>query len=128
MNKYYLDANYVVSFLINRSDRQHQETKIVFSKASLKELNLVLLPEIVIEVEYTLRNRYHIPKSRIASDLTDLISFDYIIVPDRNLLIESLRLFEIYNIDFVDCILYTKAKANDAQVLSFDKDFKKFRK
>lgn len=127
MNKYYLDANYVVSFLINRNDKQHKETKNIFNKATLKELSLILLTEIVIEVEYTLRNRYHISKSHIVSDLTNLISFDYIKVSDRNILIESLKLFELNNVDLVDCILYSKAKANDADVVSFDKDFNKLK-
>ncbi len=128
MNNYYLDANFIVSFLINRNDKQYQEAKATFSKALLKEIKLILQPEIVIEIEYTLRKRYHVPKSSIVTNLIDLISVDYIDVPDRTIIIESLKLFELHNIDLVDCILFTKAHANDGEVLSFDTDFKKLKK
>ncbi|PIR12960.1 hypothetical protein COV49_03715 [Candidatus Falkowbacteria bacterium CG11_big_fil_rev_8_21_14_0_20_39_10] len=89
MNHYYQDANYIVSYLINRNDKERQEAKATFSKALLKELKLILQPEIVIESESTLRKMYHVPKSSVITNLIDLISVDYIDVPYRTIIIES---------------------------------------
>jgi predicted nucleic acid-binding protein len=52
----------------------------------------------------------------------------YLEVADRSLLAETVRIYEKTQIDFVDCLLFVRARNQGGKVLSFDRDFERLAK
>ena len=128
MQNFYLDTNVIVSYLYRRNEKQYVYAKSYFYKAKKLQIRLVLLTEILIEVNYILYKVYKFQKKEIVTMLLSLVQASYIAVPERGTLIDSLSLYKRHNINLVDCLLFTKAKIDNAKVASFDKDFKKLKK
>ena len=126
--KFYLDTNLIVSYFCNRNKKQYELAKELFTKAKQKNIELVLLSEIVIEVEYSLNKHYGYNREQIQIELLSLAKSQYIYIDHREAVIQVINLYCLTTIDLVDCILYSKAKADNAEVLSFDTDFKKLKK
>lgn len=126
--KYYLDTNLIVSYFYNRNKKQYEIAKELFISAKQNEIELVLLSEIIIEVEYSLKNHYGYERGQIYIELLSLVKSQYINMDHREAIIQAIKLYHQSTIDLVDCILFAKAKIDNADVASFDTDFKKLMK
>lgn len=129
MKRYYLDANIILRFVLKDNKVQYPQARDYFARAQKGEITLILIPEAVIEVNYVLRSTYGQLRLEVAKILKSLIHTPYIEVAERILLMEAVDMYAQINADLVDIILFLKAKADSAEVLSFDAtDFKKIRK
>jgi len=125
---YFLDTNVIVRLLLEDNKEQLKVVKKYFEEARKGKLQIRLPLFIIIETAHILHSFYSIPKNEICDQLIKVILITYLGVDQREIVIKALRLYKVSNIDLVDCMLFAIAEGQNAEVLSFDKDFKKLAK
>ncbi|PIU36470.1 hypothetical protein CO005_00945 [Candidatus Roizmanbacteria bacterium CG_4_8_14_3_um_filter_34_9] len=123
MPTYYIDANFFLRFLLKDNLTQLKVVREYFLKAKSRTIKIVCLIEIILETEYVLKKVYKYPRAIISQFLLYILNISYLEFPEREILYEAFKIYQRKSIDLVDLILYFKAKKNNAEVLSFDKDF-----
>ena len=94
-------------------------------KAKNKEIELVSCQAVIFEIDYNLRKLYGFDKDKVVKALATIVDAPYLIIEDQKAFQETLLVYLHNNLDLVDCFLFSKAKLDQAEVLSFDKGFKK---
>jgi len=114
-----LDTNYILRYLLDDNHEMHLEAKnIIHSNACL------ILNEVMSEVIYVLRGVYNVPKKNIVKSLSNFIKMENLSMHEsKDTLLESLKIYESKNLDFVDC--YLCALSHKYEVKSFDKKLMK---
>jgi predicted nucleic-acid-binding protein len=113
-----LDANYILRFLLKDNTLMYEE-----AKNSITNNQCEVLSEVLAEVVFVLLKVYKVPKVDIQQILSRFIQSDNIILFDKSNMLQSLKLFQSKNIDFVDAILCAKSK--NYEVKTFDKKLQK---
>ena len=128
MKKYYVDSNFFLRFILKDNLNQWKVANDYFKEAKLEKVKLVFLTETIIEIEYVLRKVYKLSRRIILKYLLTLLSINNFEIIDKELLKDALLYYGEKNIDFVDIIIFLKARSQNAEVLTFDKDFDKISK
>ena len=128
MKKYYTDANIFLRFILKDNPTQSQKASNYFHKAQMRQIELIFLPEVIAEIEYVLRKQYKETREKVAEVLSALAKPAYITIFNRSAILEALNFYKKTGVDFADSILFATAREQNAQVISFDKDFKKLAK
>lgn len=99
-NRYLLDANAVLRFLLQDNEEQFSHVKSVVRT----EVCYVTL-EVLAEVCYVLEGLYQVSREDIASNFRKLNND--VIILNADVLLRALEIFDkIPKLDFVDCLLY----------------------
>ena len=109
-----LDTNYIVRYLTNDNEEMAQIAENII----LNE-NVLISNEVLAEVVYVLVGVYKVPKKDVSDMLIQLISFENIKVDNKKIINKALEIFQIKNLDFVDCLLCSYSQ-NDV-IKTFDK-------
>jgi len=128
MKEYYVDSNFFLRFILKDNLNQWIVANGYFKEAKLEKVKLVFLTETIIEIEYVLRKVYKLSRRIILKYLLTLLSINNFEIIDKELLKDALLYYGEKNIDFVDIIIFLKARSQNAEVLTFDKDFDKISK
>lgn len=128
MKKYIVDTNVFLRFLLKDHKKYYQTAKDYFTKAKKGKIKLVLIPEVVLEIDYVLRGVYSLSRKESAEILTKLVKSPDLEVKQREILIEAVENYKRLNADLADFFIFEKAQQENAQVLSFDQDLKKIQK
>ena len=128
MKEYYIDSNFFLRFILKDNLNQWKVANDYFKEAKLEKVKLVFLTETIIEIEYVLRKVYKLSRRIILKYLLTLLSINNFEITDQELLKDTLLYYVEKNIDFVDIIIFLKARSQNAEVLTFDKDFDKISK
>ena len=113
-----LDANYILRFLLKDNLEMYE-----ISKDCIVNNNCIVPNEVLVEVVFVLLKVYKVTKQDISKSLINILEYDNIIVNDKSIIIQSLKIFENKSLDFVDCILCAKSKKYT--VKTFDKKLNK---
>lgn len=124
---YFADTNFYLRFLLNDNKTQAIKAEYYLNQAKKEKLKIVYLSIVIIEMEVVLRRVYELPKSQISRHLLILIKTPYLTVEDQDIWIKTFERLITINMDLVDLFLFEKAKANNAEVLSFDRKLSKLR-
>lgn len=127
MKTFFVDANYILRYVLNDIKSQADIAERLFRKAQRKELNIVLLPEILFEVEYVLRKVKKSTRGEISQYLNSILSSYYFDIRNRTILQKAVNKYETIAVDLVDLFLFFTAQNENAEVLTFDEDFKKLK-
>jgi len=111
-----VDANFILRYLLNDNAKQANDAYSILSNNTV-----LLLNEVVAEIVYVLEKVYKIERSKICSELKDLIANVNVQVDSTEVLMESLNKFESSKLDFIDTILYAYSKVKNAEIYTFDK-------
>jgi predicted nucleic-acid-binding protein len=125
MKTYYIDTNVILRLFLKDDKDLSSKAFEYFNQARNGKTTLVIIPEILFEVEHVLRKLYKVSQEEISNNLFTLLKTPYIICNEKQTLLYSLKDYQNKNIGLVDCYLFHSAKANGAEVLSFDKDLQK---
>ena len=128
MKEYYVYSNFFLRFILKDNLNQWKVANDYFKEAKLEKVKLVFLTETIIEIEYVLRKVYKLSRKIILKYLLTLLSINNFEITDKELLKDALLYYVEKNIDFVDIIIFLKARSQNAEVLTFDKDFDKISK
>ncbi len=121
MKQWLVDTNVVLRFLLADDRRLYLEAKKYFDQARSGEVELILIPQVVFEVEYVLKRVYKIESEIRNQILRNLVLSVELRVRGREVLLSSINLAGRKNIDLVDAYLVETAKKEGVGVLSFDK-------
>ena len=108
-----VDANVVLRYMLH-----DDPTQAATAEQAIRE-GAFLLPEVLAEVVYVLRDVYSIPKESISAQLQLLV--DEVQADNPGILKAALATFGSTNIDFVDCILVSYNNHLGDKVVSFDR-------
>ena len=108
-----VDANVVLRYMLH--DDPSQTT---IAEQTIRE-GAFLLPEVLAEVVYVLRDVYSIPKESISAQLQLFV--DEVQADNPEILKSALATFGSINIDFVDCLLISYNNHLGDKVVSFDR-------
>lgn len=111
-----VDANVVLRYLL----KDHEKFYSV-SKQIIEQKEVYLPTEVLAEIVYVLEKVYEVPKTEISTALSELLTYPNIATIDSTALSESLKIYKIENIDFVDAILVSYNRVNNHVIYSFDK-------
>jgi predicted nucleic-acid-binding protein len=126
MSIYLLDANVLLRFLTQDHPVHSQAATALFEQAQKKEAALEIDPLILAEVIYTLEGYYQKTRADIASVLLRLISSPGIEAERRPVILDALRRYQNFPVDFADAWLAALAVAKKMAAASFDRDLDKF--
>ena len=125
MKKYFLDTNVVLRILLHDSEKLYNQAKNYFENAKRGKIEIIIIPEVFFEIDYVLRGVYSISKKEVCGIILKLLLTSYLNIFDREILISSIKKYQITGIDFFDIYLYYKAADKKGTVISFDQDFRK---
>lgn len=128
MKKYIVDTNVFLRFLLKDNKKYYQKAENYFKQAKEGKIELILLPEVVFEIDYVLRGVYALSKKQSADILIKPIKSPSLKVVNRDILVEAGEKYKKINVDLFDLYLFQTARSEKADVLSFDKDFKRIEK
>lgn len=120
-----VDTNVVLRFLLKDNKELALKAKNIFRKGERGEIKLYLDEVIVAECVWVLEKFYKYKKEAIVEKMSNLVRFDFVINPKKEVLIKSLELFEKENLSFVDCWIGTLSRFKKAKLESFDKNLVK---
>lgn len=126
MNKYYLDTNIVIRFLLQDHKTLSRKANRIFEEADNGDCSLILTDVAVAEAVWVLTSVYKIERQKVGETLTKLIIKRGIICRNKIVMIDALSKFSEVNCDFFDCYFAALAEDSGDGVASFDSDLKKF--
>ncbi len=122
----FVDTNYFLRFLLNDISEQHKQVKDLFLSGSEGKINLVTSTMVIFEIYWVLSSYYEKEKIEIVKVLEKILKLTFIELKERELLLNSLKLFEKTNFDLEDCYnLYYAKLQNIDSFKTFDKKLKK---
>lgn len=125
MKKYFIDTNVILRFLLHDDNKYYNQAETFFEKAKNKKVEIIVIPEVLLEMDYVLRGVYSITKEEVVDIILKLVLTPYFKIIDRSIFIQAVKKYQKINIDLFDLYLYYKAQDGKGTVISFDKDFKK---
>lgn len=125
MKRFLADTNFYLRFILQDNKAQAKTVEEYLKKAKEKKIIIVFLDEVILEIEFVLRNVYQTPRSKIAKCLSVLVKTPFLEIENRSLWIETLEIYLKRKISLFDIFLFLRAKKEKAEILSFDRDFKK---
>ncbi|NCT55954.1 type II toxin-antitoxin system VapC family toxin [bacterium] len=126
-NKYFVDANYFIRFLIDDSAKQVAEVEKLFLDASRDKVNLHTSVLVIFEIKWVLSSLYEFKKTRIVDSIEELLSLDFIKFEEKDLLKISLGLYRYSNLSLEDCYHLVLAKSlNVDSIATFDKKLSRY--
>ncbi|HEY5741096.1 MAG TPA: PIN domain-containing protein [Terrimicrobiaceae bacterium] len=126
MNKYLLDTNVLLRFLLDDHAELSRAAAGLFQQAADGECLLLLTDLGIAEAVWVLTSFYKLERQRVAESLAKMIVKAGIQCPTLEPTLDALARFKASNCDFFDCYLAAQAAASGVAVASFDKDLKKF--
>ena len=108
----FIDTNYILRFLLNDINSQHEDAKNLFLSASEGKSALITSTTVFFEIYWVLSSYYERNKTEVANVLEKVLSLNFIEMEERELLFKSLSLFKKINLDLEDCynVCYAKSK------------------
>ena len=113
-----LDANYILRFLLKDNFEMYET-----SKECISNNNCLVPNEVLAEVVFVLLKVYKVERIDMSNSLINFVKYDNIILNDKKIIIKSLKIFSMKNLDFVDCILC--AQSEQYEIKTFDKKLNK---
>jgi predicted nucleic acid-binding protein len=121
-----LDTNVILRYLLKDHIEHFQQAQEVMLNVISGKIIVYVPDSVLAECIYVLLKFYKVPKTKVCEILIAFLSYQGISQINRDILIDSLKLFSAHNIDIVDAIVYATANYQQWQVFSFDQDMKKF--
>ncbi len=124
MQKYIVDTNFILRYLLADNNTQYEEAKNIFDQVREGKSHIILEQTVFAEVIFVLSSFYKIPKNKIIDIMRSLLSYKGL-EAEIDLLNISLDIYHKHNIHIVDSIIAAKSQINSMPVLTFDKKLKR---
>ena len=115
------DANLILRYFLADNEEQ-----FLIASKEIENSELFLPLEVVAEVVYVLKKIYNIHRGKIFSLISDLFTLSNISTTDKDILVNSLNIYNQTSLDFVDCILVAYKRKFKYEIVTFDKKLKSF--
>ncbi|MBU0974314.1 PIN domain-containing protein [Patescibacteria group bacterium] len=128
MKKLYVDTNVFLRFLLRDNIKQADVAEKNFTLAKEEKVKIVIISEIIPELVYVLSGIYKLSREKVTKYIESIVKTIYFNVEQRDTWVKVMGIYPQVSVDVEDIFLAVKAKEEDGDVLSFDKDFKKLEK
>lgn len=128
MKKLYVDTNNFLRFLLQDNIEQAKVAEKKFTLAKEEKVKIIIISEVIPELVYVLSGVYKLSRVKVAKYIEYIVKTAYFNVEQRDVWVKVMSIYPQVNVDIVDIFLAVKAKDEDGEVLSFDKDFEKLEK
>jgi predicted nucleic acid-binding protein len=122
-----VDTNILLRFLTGEPIKQALAVKKLFAQASAGEIILDVSPVIVAETVYTLLSFYEVERKEAVENLRTLLQQRGVKVREGAQVFSALERLRVSNVGFADAYLAACGADEDVSVVSFDRDFDKFK-
>ena len=123
-----IDTNILIRFLRADHPELSQKAKEIFLKAQKGEIEIYLDEIIIAETIWLLSSFYKLKKELIVSQLQELVSQGWVINPRKKIILDSLSLFSVNNLAYIDCWVACVSKSIPVELETFDNKLKKINK
>lgn len=127
MKTYIADTNFYLRFLLQDNRKQYLQSKNYLQQAKNDEIVVIFLSSVILEMSFVMNKYFSLTREEVSKYLVNLVKTSYVDIEDRKIWIDIFILYKKSTIDLIDIYLFFKAKKENAEVLSFDKDFKKLK-
>lgn len=127
MKEFLTDTNFLLRYILNDVPAQSLVAEKYLQKAEEGLVRVLVCPVVIFEMAYALKKFYKLSRTKTADYLRKIVTTPYLEVEERTVLSDALTFYRGSHTDFVDAYLFAKAETQAAEVLSFDKDFKKLK-
>lgn len=118
-NRYLLDANAILRFLLQDMEEQFQYVRTV-----IRNRKCYITLEVLAEVCYVLEGLYQVSREDIICNFRKLNND--VVILNADVLLRALEIFDkTPKLDFVDCLLYGYKTENGVNIVTFDKKLQK---
>ncbi|MFG6331959.1 MAG: PIN domain-containing protein [Lachnospiraceae bacterium] len=118
-NRYLLDANAILRFLLQDMEEQFQYVRTV-----IRNRNCYITLEVLAEVCYVLEGLYQVSREDIICNFRKLNND--VVILNADVLLRALEIFDkTPKLDFVDCLLYGYKTEKGVDIVTFDKKLQK---
>lgn len=128
MKNLYADTNAIVSYITGRNKEQATLFKSLLLEVKQGVATLTIIPEVVVETVYVLEQRYKTEKYHACDLIQSFLASNLVTLENREVIMQSLEVYKLNNLEFLDVYLYFEAKSKNAEVFSFDRDLERLRK
>jgi len=118
-----VDANIILRYLLRDNEKFYKEAEALFNDAFSGKKKILIMHSIIAEVVYVLLKLYKVSRKEIAEVLIELMKIKGVKVQDKEILLNTFKMFKNKNLDFIDCLLC--AYSRKYKVMSFDKEVNK---
>ena len=118
-----VDANIILRYLLRDNEKFYKEAEALFNDAFSGKKRILIMYSIIAEVVYVLLKLYKVSRKEIAEVLIELMKIKGVKVQDKEILLNTFKIFKNKNLDFIDCLLC--AYSRKYKVMSFDKEVNK---
>jgi predicted nucleic-acid-binding protein len=116
INMNIVDANIILRYLLQDAQQFLEQ-----ARGKIEDQNIFIPNEVIAGVVYVLEKVYKVERAHILGSLQNLLSYSNIRTHDRNILIETLKLYSEIKVDFVDALLFSYSKIGGHTIFTFDK-------
>lgn len=110
------DTNMILRYLIRDNEEQARQVMEILSTNKA-----LVMPEVLAEVVYVLKNFYGCERNTITDTLTAFLSLDCISADHKDVLLKCMELYKNTSLDFVDCLLCAYHIVLRYDISTFDK-------
>jgi len=128
MERKLVDTNVILRYLLRDDEALFQKASAVLEKVRIGEERVVILESVFTECVYVLLKVYEVSRPVIAEKLGGVLYYKGVANPDKQDLIDAIKLFGETHLSFVDCLLCTKSKNSAMPMVTFDEDLKNISK
>jgi len=118
-----VDTNVVLRFLLNDDVQQSPEAMALFTHAPAGSLLVTCL--ILAEVGWVLLSHYKVPRDQVALAFQRVLAQPS--VHADAVAIDAVTRFSATKLDLTDCVLAAQAWHEQREIVTFDRDFQRFR-
>lgn len=126
MRKASIDTNILLRLLIKDDDIKKKACEKLLEKARLKEIQLYILPIVVMEIVWVLEKYYKLDRKTIRELAEAVMNTPELHIEMEDVFRRALRLYEEKNVKFADAVIgYRGLEKGLSIVYTYDeKDFK----
>ena len=121
-----IDTNIIIRFLVGDADTATlQKCKDCFQQAEQGKLQVIILESVIMESLFVLTKFYNVSCKDAVDDLVKILLLKGVVNDDKFFFIEALHFYLEHTIDYVDSLIYVKAKYLGCNILTLDKKLQK---
>ena len=122
--EYLCDTNYILRYLIQDDKDQFSKAKELFELLKQGRAQATLEQAVFVEVIFVLSSYYKIPREKISSILSALLTYKGLKC-EKFALLQALEYYSKYKLHIVDCLLLAKSEQSKKEILTFDTQLKR---
>ena len=122
---YLCDTNVIVRYLLGETTDQARIAMDLLDQTPSGQVKVMVLEAVFVETIFVLSKVYKVPRLELSQTMSNFLQYRGIINEAKSIWLRALEIYAMSNLHIVDCLLVTKAKQSEIQLVTFDKQLAK---